>query len=68
MPSGCGTALLASMHLIMLQPDVVGVAHFVIDSSDLLGAAIDAHNDGYSNSAESSSSLFIQGPQDSQRR
>ena len=46
-----------SMQLFMRQPDVVGVAHFVMDLSDLLGAAPDAHDDGASGSDSSSSAL-----------
>ena len=46
------------LQLIMWQPDVVGgVAHFVMDCFDLLGAAPDAHDDGSSDSYSSSSAL-----------
>ena len=46
----------SSMQLFMWQPDVVGVAHFVMDSFDLLGVAPDAH-DEYSDSDSFSSAL-----------
>ena len=49
--------LVGSMQLFMWQPDVVGVGHFVMDCFDLLGAAPDAHVDGYSDSDSSSSAL-----------
>ena len=35
-----------TMQLFMWQPDNVGVAHFVTDCFDPLGAAADAHDDG----------------------
>ena len=46
-----------SMQLFMSQPDIAGVAHFVMDCFDLLGAAPDAHDDNYSNLYSSSSAL-----------
>ena len=47
------------MQLCMWQADIVGVAHFVMEGFDLLGAAPapDDHDDGYSDSATSSSAL-----------
>ena len=45
------------MQLFMWQADIVGVAHFVKDCFDLLGAAPDDHDDGYSDSDSSSSAL-----------
>ena len=46
-----------SMQLFMWQPDIVGVAHFVMDCFDLLGAVPDAQDDGSSDSDSSSSAL-----------
>ena len=45
------------MQLYMWQADIVGVVHFVMDCFDLLGAAPDDHDDGYSDSNSSSSVL-----------
>ena len=36
------------MQLFMWRPDIVRVAHFVMDCFDLLGAAPDARDGGYS--------------------
>ena len=44
-----------SMQLFMWQADIVGVAHFVMNCFDHLGAAPDDHNDDYSDSDSSSS-------------
>ena len=42
--------------------DQVGVAHFVMDCFDLLGAAPDDHDDSYSDSdSDSSSSALVAG-------
>ena len=46
-----------SVQLFMWQADIVGVAHFVMDCFDHLGAAPDDHDDGYSDSFSSSSAL-----------
>ena len=46
-----------SMQLFMWQDDIVGVAHFVMDGFDLLGAAPDDHDDDYSDSNSPSSAL-----------
>ena len=46
-----------SMQLFMWQPDIVGVAHFVMDCFDLLGVVPDAQDDGSSDSDSSSSAL-----------
>ena len=46
-----------SVQLVMRQPDIVKVVHFVMDCFDLLGAAPDAHDDGCSDSDSSSSAL-----------
>ena len=43
-PEACRPAK-GSMQLFMWQPDIVGVAHFVMDCFDLLGAVPDAHDD-----------------------
>ena len=45
------------MRLLMWQPDIVGVAHFVIDLFELSGAAHNEHDDAYSDSDSSSSAL-----------
>ena len=42
------------MQLFMWQADIVGVAYFVMDCFDLLGAAPDGHDDDYSDSNSSS--------------
>ena len=49
-PFGTSHSAKGSMQLIMWQPDIVGVAHFVMDCFDLLGAVPDAHDDGFSDS------------------
>ena len=46
-----------SIQLFMWQPDSVRVVHVVMDCLDLLGAAPDARDDGYSDSDSSSSAL-----------
>ena len=46
-----------SMPLFMWQPDIVGVARFVMECYDLLGAVPDAHDDDSSDSDSSSSAL-----------
>ena len=48
MPQHPGSSLWGSMQLFMWQPDIVGVAHFVMDCFDLLWAAPDARDDGSS--------------------
>ena len=45
------------MQLFKWQPDIVGVVPFLMDCFDLLGAAPDAHDDGYLDSSSISSAL-----------
>ena len=46
-----------TMQLFMWQPDIVGVAHFLMDWFDLLGTAPDAHDNGSSDLSSTSSAL-----------
>ena len=53
----CNHSFIHWLQLFMWQPDTVGVAHFIMDCIDLLGAAPAAHGDGSPDSKLTSSAL-----------